>query len=822
MLKRIEQYKDRWSSYGGNSGIISISEKLSPAELKQFEIFKEYDEKFLEKISPDVAIAKWKNGAVLFEEGAYINLAFFIVKGGVNVYLQSLGKTGQDPSPIFDEPRTAIISAEFDVGAIQNLKKASPQYGSPSLPGSGSKKEIHFLSTMDFNLAKNAMMHLGEGEIFGEIGAMSGWPQSVTARTVTDCVLVQIRVAALRAMKRKSAALKNRVDKLYREHSLISQLRITPMFRNCKPVFINALKEVVELVSCEPNEVIVKEGDPADAIYLVRSGFVKLLQKFSEGEIVVSYLSKGMSIGEVELLLEGLTRWELTAVSVEYAELIKIPKVAFQSLLEISPEVEEHLWSTAVARIKEAGYSKRNIKSAEFTQVALDHGLVQANSLLVIDLDVCTQCDDCVKACADTHGGRARFIREGNKVDNLLIAKSCYHCRDPVCLVGCPTGAIHRSGAGEVVKIDDDICIGCSTCANNCPYDAIVMHETGKVWPDDMVPVGLRGINQWVASKCDLCHDTGHGPACVSNCPQACAIRVGSIEEFQGLLTGPSSKPEVSHTSITEHKKVSRVWQWGFLSAVIMGLVTYMVNMMVSEIRPDNIWGISYGIGATGFLLGCAMLGLRRRIMKFASRYRLGNTNTWLHLHLYGGGLFLLLVLMHSGFQFPTGTLNSWVWGLSLGMVITGTAGWGIQKWIPMALSGVPIHVRPDRIHEAVDEIRVRAEDILNKCDDPVKSFFQNKVMPELKAPQQRFMYFFDITGRLQSRLTDFDYLKSFLSAEEKNKLEELLQLYKSKLKIDAHYTLIGPLRWWLYAHIPISVLLLVMAGLHILSVLYY
>ena len=38
------------------------------------------------------------------------------------------------------------------------------------------------------------------------------------------------------------------------------------------------------------------------------------------------------------------------------------------------------------------------------------------------------------------------------------------------------------------------------------------------------------------ASKCDLCLDTGHGPACVINCPQGCAYRIGSLEEFRDLL----------------------------------------------------------------------------------------------------------------------------------------------------------------------------------------------------------------------------------------------------------------------------------------------
>lgn len=546
MLKRIEQYRDRWTSGGTTTGLVSLSDKLSPAQLKSYEIFADYDDKFLERISPDVSVAVWKKGAVLFEEGSYLDLAFFVADGEVEIFLQGQSTQDTGASPIFDLSRTGIIRPEE---AKSILAAPTPGESSGTVEktflgtstktsqgAAGREHEITFLATMDFDLPRGAVTRLGDGELFGEIGALSGWPQSVTARVASDCRLVQIRVPALRLMRRKSPALKARLDSIYRSRSLFSQLKTSPLFRGTTDLFLDGLKEIVELVSCDPGEVIVRQGEPADCLYLLRSGFVRLIQTVGEGEAGVSYLSKGMSLGEVELLVDGVDNWESTAVSVEFVELVKIPAEAMESLLDNFPEVAERLWRSCATRIREVGFSKRHVAHAEFTQVALDMGLVQGSSILAIDLNSCTRCDDCVRACADTHDGRSRFVREGEKYDNLLIPRSCYHCRDPVCLVGCPTGAIHRAGVDDVVEIEDKICIGCSTCANNCPYDAIVMHDTATVWPEDMVPTGLRGRERQVASKCDLCHDTGHGPACVSNCPQGCAFRVESLEEFQQLL----------------------------------------------------------------------------------------------------------------------------------------------------------------------------------------------------------------------------------------------------------------------------------------------
>ena len=564
--RRQEQYRDRWGSFGAKRGIVQISERLSPAELAKLDLFSGYDAAFLEKLSPDVSLCRWSAGAVLFEEGTYIDLAFWILEGTVEVFLAKQ-RQSERPAPIFDAMRTGLLSPE-ELTRLTRLAAASRggTDGSPSsaamLLGTPSQPSPHpaaggeqagatmlakggspppasgitFLASMDFNLRAGDAMRLGPGDVFGEIGAMSGWPQSATARTASDCTLIQIRVPALRTMRRRSPALKERLDGIYRRHSLSDQLKTTPLFRDCEPRFIDELTDAVDLVSCEPGEVVTREGEAADALYLVRSGFVKLSQRFAEGSLVVNYLSKGMTMGETELLIGDTGGWTVTATSVEYAELVKVPARQLQRILAQYPQVEKRLWEAAVSRVKEAGYSRRNIAHSELIQTALDNGLVQGNSVLVIDLEACTRCDDCVRACAATHEGRPRFVREGEKVGNLQITDACYHCRDPVCLVGCPTGAIHRAGVGAVVAIDERICIGCQSCARSCPYDAITMHETGETWPADMLPESLRGKDRLVASKCDHCHTDPQGPACVRNCPNGCAYRVGSLEEFERLL----------------------------------------------------------------------------------------------------------------------------------------------------------------------------------------------------------------------------------------------------------------------------------------------
>jgi Fe-S-cluster-containing dehydrogenase component len=166
---------------------------------------------------------------------------------------------------------------------------------------------------------------------------------------------------------------------------------------------------------------------------------------------------------------------------------------------------------------------------AEPLQFAMLSGLVHGDSVLLIDLERCTRCDECVRACADTHAGVPRFIREGDRFRNFSVPTACYHCLDPVCMIGCPTGAISRPlGTSEVV-IDARTCIGCQNCVNRCPWDNI------QTVPYDSPATGTR-ID--LASKCDLCIGREDGPACVQMCPHGATIRVnyGDSERISELL----------------------------------------------------------------------------------------------------------------------------------------------------------------------------------------------------------------------------------------------------------------------------------------------
>lgn len=265
------------------------------------------------------------------------------------------------------------------------------------------------------------------------------------------------------------------------------------------------------------------------------------------------------------------------------------------------------------------------------------------------------------------------------------------------------------------------------------------------------------------------------------------------------------------------------LWWWGFVAVAAACAVLFGVNVALWDVHPSTPLGMSYGITATVFLLGAAIYGARRRSMSFASRRGLGRSRTWLYFHLYGGGLFLLLVAMHSGFALPVGALNWGLWLLSLWTAASGLGGLMLQRWIPRVLaSGLSVEVNYDRIDELTADIRERAEKLAEGCDDSVRALYRKTVAPTLDAPERRLIFFFDPTGGIQARLAPFRYLGGRLPEKEKDQLSELERLYRVKLEIDAHYTLQQALRGWLYLHAPASLLLIALVAIHIATVIYY
>ena len=273
---------------------------------------------------------------------------------------------------------------------------------------------------------------------------------------------------------------------------------------------------------------------------------------------------------------------------------------------------------------------------------------------------------------------------------------------------------------------------------------------------------------------------------------------------------------------VSRFADVPKHWN-AFVLACAGCLAVYGVNVAFFEFRPGNVWGYVYGSLAGVLMIAVAALGIRRRMIRLASRRNMRSARMWTQFHFYAGAVCLLLVLMHTGFAVPRGLLNFWLWLFSIWVTLSGFLGVALQKTIPrMLASGLTTEVIFERIPELVRQAREHAEAVLAECGVPVRTFYGRNLAPSLMAPEINWRYYFDITGGIQARVRQFSYLRQVLSADEQGRLDRIEHIYRTKLEMDAHYTLQRALRWWLVLHLPASLVLLLLLVLHLVAVFLY
>jgi Fe-S-cluster-containing dehydrogenase component/formate-dependent nitrite reductase membrane component NrfD len=147
----------------------------------------------------------------------------------------------------------------------------------------------------------------------------------------------------------------------------------------------------------------------------------------------------------------------------------------------------------------------------------------------VIDQRKCIGCHACTVACKAEHDTPigvyrtwVKYIEKGEfpNTRRHFLVNRCNHCDDAPCVAICPTKSLFKRDDG-IVDFDRDRCIGCKSCMQACPYDALHIDP-----------------NTHTATKCNFCAhrvDQGLQPACVVVCPEQ-AIVAGDLHDPQSQI----------------------------------------------------------------------------------------------------------------------------------------------------------------------------------------------------------------------------------------------------------------------------------------------
>jgi Fe-S-cluster-containing hydrogenase component 2/CRP-like cAMP-binding protein len=418
--------------------------------------------------------------------------------------------------------------------------------------------------------------------ILGEMACITSKARTASLRAADECVILEVTRNVLDMVQRSPAA-RPVLERLYKERALQAALRaggrLFEGLNNTQQVGVTRFlagqtsNRRTRVRRVERGEVLLKQGAGKGDFFIIRSGFVKVAKELDDigSERILTHLSAGAHFGEIAILsnqyqeirdeleeneigrrtatisalddvevviVKSDVFVELCSMSLDHLEdlgtrpLDKEGKLDRSSLIFRSPSTPDNEVDTLGKRfaIKSQGQLRANKRvqpiETQFRGEFVQQGLFQGQKLLILDLMSCTRCDECTRACADSHDGLPRLLRDGRRFGDFLVATSCRSCHKPYCMDGCPVDAIHRVQGSLEIRIENH-CIGCGLCERQCPYGSIHMTAVeGQYNPDGSQKMTAETRKR--AVNCNLCEGLiapEQDPFCVAACPHDAAFR---------------------------------------------------------------------------------------------------------------------------------------------------------------------------------------------------------------------------------------------------------------------------------------------------------
>jgi len=586
---------------------------------------------------------------------------------------------------------------------------------------------LWFVAHGSVTLARaDGVVRVGPAGHFGTEALVRGAVRAVRARAEVQSSLFELPVSALRRILARADAESAfvRAEAAARRQAFALLVAESPLGHALAE---SALSDVVSAVGEEQRargERCFSAGEPAVRAFFVASGLLEI-----RGPAGTTFAARGDWVA-LDTALAGAVHTE-SATALGDAVLLALPATAVRALAANHP--------AALARQRESLGARRakqlrvraaaNLTSARGAFAELER-LESARSLLAIELDACVRCGHCSVACADSHG-TARFERRGEHVAlvlagpaqsparrALLLPRACQHCRDPACLVECPTGAITREPDGAVL-VREDACTGCGACAKACPWDALRMAPRADA---------KSGLGPLVASKCDLCHGAD-GPECVNACPTGALIRLEparDVAEVRGALGAAGAAP------VANKAESALVRVLALLAAVPPLLILPRLAALGERYRAG-----------TGVVAGCCCLVLllhavvkRVRPLRNACARLGGRGLTWfVRAHAFVGAGAGVASAVHTGGSLPRGATGALVllfWLLAL----SGVFGAAVYRVLPARLRRLESRssLPEDRATER-DELEQRLFGALSSQNAAMKELARRVFVPYVNAP---------------------------------------------------------------------------------------
>ncbi len=232
--------------------------------------------------------------------------------------------------------------------------------------------------------------------------------------------------------------------------------------------------------------------------------------------------------------------------------------------------------------------------------------------------------------------------------------------------------------------------------------------------------------------------------------------------------------------------------------------------------RGGTAWGLFFGIAGYALMLYAGFLGVRKKVPV----WRLGKAQTWMRGHLWMGLVTLPLILLHAGFAFR-GPLTAVLMWLFFIVYLSGIFGALLQHYLPsMITARVPLETIYEEIPHVRGQLREEADQLVAAVagdeveqEDKVRfrEAYAATIRPYLDTPQNHAVALAD---EQKSEIV-FDSLRRSLPAGLHATLSDLENICEEERQLTRQRKIYQWLHSWLLVHVPLSIVLLVLGGIH-------
>lgn len=186
--------------------------------------------------------------------------------------------------------------------------------------------------------ATRELATLDEGAFFGEMALLSDAPRSASVEAASeDTQLLEIPAIVLTDLSTQFPTVATALKKFCRQRLLANLMNSAALF---KPFTRSERRDLVQRFRARdavPGEVLIREGQPSDGLYVVLTGEVSVVV----GGRQVATLKEGQVFGEMSLLTRSPT--SATVKTTRRTSFLRLPREDFDQLIMSHPQILEQV-----------------------------------------------------------------------------------------------------------------------------------------------------------------------------------------------------------------------------------------------------------------------------------------------------------------------------------------------------------------------------------------------------------------------------------------------------------------------------------------------